>query len=120
MRLNHLDLAVPDLPAARAFFVDLLGFRHRETLGRDGLAILEDDSGLVLVLSRLRRQGPATYPEGFHVGFLLEGRAAVDALHQRLTAAGVEVLGPPAEMRGRWLFYCHAPGGILVEVAHRP
>jgi len=56
MRLNHIDLAVPDIAVARDFFETHLGFTHQQTLGQNGLSILRDEGGLVLVLSRLQRK----------------------------------------------------------------
>ena len=119
MRLNHLDLAVPDIRAARDLFETHLGFTHLQTLGQDGLAILRDASGLVLVLSRRRRTGAQAYPEGFHIGFHLDTEAEVHALHARLAANGIAVPDAPSIQRGALSFYFHAPGEILVEIAHR-
>ena len=119
MRLNHLDLAVPDIAAARDFFETHLGFTHQQTLGQDGLSILRDEGGLVLVLSRRRRTGAQAYPDGFHIGFHLESEAAVHDLHARMTAAGVDIAAPPSVQRGALGFYVTAPGDILVEVAYR-
>jgi catechol 2,3-dioxygenase-like lactoylglutathione lyase family enzyme len=119
MRLNHLDLAVPDIAATRDFFETHLGFTHQQTLGQNGLAVLRDAAGLVLVLSRLQRAGAQAYPDGFHIGFHLETEAAVRGLYARLTEAGVDVPAPPAVQRGALGFYFTAPGNILVEVAYR-
>lgn len=119
MRLNHLDLPVPDIAEARAFFERWLGFRHLQTLGDNGLSILRDDAGLVLVLSRLQRGGAQAFPQGFHIGFHLADEAAVTALHAALAAAGLAG-EPPVHQRGAFAFYFDAPGGILVEIAHRP
>jgi len=120
MRLNHLDLAVPDVVASRNFFTAFLGFEHVQTLGQGGLAVLKDSSGAVLVLSRLRRSGSQTYPEGFHIGFHLSRREEVLALHARLTAENVAAPSEPRVQRGALSFYFTAPGGILVEIAARP
>jgi catechol 2,3-dioxygenase-like lactoylglutathione lyase family enzyme len=119
MRLNHLDLPTPDLAATRAFFEAHLGFTHLETRGQDGLSILRDASGLVLVLSRLRRDGAQAFPEGFHIGFHLESEAEVHDLHAQLAAADVTLDGPPRVQRGALSFYFQAPGDILVEIAYR-
>ena len=118
MRLNHIDLPVPDVAATRDFFETWLGFTHEQTLGQDGLSILRDDAGLVLVLSRLRRDGAQTWPVPFHIGFHLDSEAAVSDLHARLAAGGLAV-DPPALQHGAFGFYLTAPGDILVEVAHR-
>jgi catechol 2,3-dioxygenase-like lactoylglutathione lyase family enzyme len=119
VRLNHLDLPVPDVAETRDFFERWFGFIHERTLGRDGLSILRDDGGLVLVLSRRQDRGAQSYPEPFHIGFHLDDADAVRELHERLTAAGHSI-EPPSEQRGAFCFYFIAPGDILVEVAHRP
>lgn len=118
MRLNHLDLPVPDVAATRDFFETWLGFTHERTLGQNGLSILRDSGGLVLVLSRLQRQGAQTWPYPFHIGFHLETEAAVRDLHRRLTEGGVAV-GEASVQRGAFSFYFTAPGDLLVEVACR-
>ena len=118
MRLNHLDLPVSDVAATRAFFEQWLGFSHERTLGNDGLSILRDGDGLLLVLSRRQRQGAQEFPKQFHIGFYLESEEAVQGLYQRLAEAHV-ALDPPSEQRGVFSFYFNAPGDILVEIAHR-
>jgi catechol 2,3-dioxygenase-like lactoylglutathione lyase family enzyme len=114
MHINHIDIPVPDIALTRDFFVEKLGFEHVATLGQNGLAILKDDAGTVLVLSRAK-SGSAP-GDGFHIGFLLESREAVDAMHTRLGL----VCDAPREMRGGYTFYFEAPGPIVVEVGHRP
>lgn len=118
MRLNHLDLPVPDVAATRDFFETWLGFTHERTLGQNGLAILRDGAGLVLVLSRLQDQGAQAWPFPFHIGFHLETEEAVSDLHRRMMESGLTV-GEASLQRGAFSFYFTAPGGILVEIAHR-
>ena len=118
MRLNHLDLPVPDVAVTRDFFETWLGFVHERTLGQDGLAILRDGAGLVLVLSRRQEQGAQSWPYPFHIGFHLETEAAVRDLRRRMTEGGVTV-GEASVQRGAFSFYFTAPGDILVEIAHR-
>lgn len=125
MRLNHLDLHVPDIAAARDFFCQCLGFTEVEMRGANGLAILHDDAGLELVLSRpIEKFGGADTPTAgantYHIGFIQPRREDVDALFARVKAFGAEVWNEPAEIRGGWLFYCFAPGRILVEIGWRP
>lgn len=121
MRLDHLDLHVPDVLATRDFFVSYFGLTAVDTRGGDGLAILRDDAGLELVISRpIEKFGGADTPSvdrnTYHIGFTLRTRAEVDRLHAALVAKSAETLSPPREMRRMWLFYCFAPGRILVEV----
>ena len=124
MRLNHLDLHVPDVAATRDFFVSVFGLTEVETRGANGLAILRDDAGLELVLSRPVEKfgGADTVSVGrntYHIGFILPSREAVDAQFERAKAAGCESWEPPAAIRGGWVFYCFAPGRILIEVGWR-
>ena len=121
MRLNHLDLHVPDVAETRDFFVRYFGLVHVETRGLNGLAILHDDAGLELVISRpVEKFGGADTPTAghntYHIGFTLPAREDVDALHAELVSVRAEIWSPPKEIRGGWLFYCFAPGRILVEV----
>ena len=120
MRLNHIDLPVRDIAETRAFFEAHLGFIHVQTLGQDGLAILRDETGLVLVLSRWPKDPQAAYPGGFHIGFLLESEAMVRARYEAMRLAGVDLPSPPSHRRGGFQFYFEAPGPILVEIGCRP
>lgn len=52
MKLNHLDLQVSDIHAARAFFETHFGLRCSYTR-RDEIALLEDDAGFSLGVSNL-------------------------------------------------------------------
>ena len=118
MQMNHIDIPVPDVAATRDFFVEHMDFQHLETKGRDGLSILKDGGGNVLVLSRAT--SGAAPADGFHIGFLLNSRAAVDAAYERLRLRGGRIANAPNAMHGAWLFYLEAPGPILIEIAHRP
>lgn len=118
MQMNHIDIPVPDVAATRDFFVEHLDFQHLETKGRDGLSILKDSGGNVLVLSHAK--SGAAPADGFHIGFLLDSRAAVDAAYERLKLTSARIANAPNAMHGAWLFYLEAPGPILIEVAHRP
>ena len=125
MRLNHLDVYVPDIAATADFFLRYFGLELREMNERVGRAILYDDQGTEVVLSRpLSKFGGADQVElqwqTYHIGFILAERSDVDRLHARLVADDATVPGPPAAIRGGWLFYCTAPGNVLVEVGWRP
>lgn len=116
MQLNHLDLSVPDVAAASAFLVRHFGFTLLQTRGRHGMAVLAGDGGVVLVLTR---NGAATYPKTFHIGFLLDDPAAVATKHTELADAGVAGLSALQQLRGAPGFYCQTDWGILLEVAGR-
>jgi len=79
MKLNHLDLQVEDVAITAAFFERYFGLQTRSNPNSPALLILTDSAGFVLVLQR--RQQPQGYPEGFHLGFLLDDTESVRALH---------------------------------------
>ncbi|MDR6816619.1 catechol 2,3-dioxygenase-like lactoylglutathione lyase family enzyme [Neorhizobium sp. 2083] len=124
MRMNHIDIHVPDVAATSAFLIRHFGLTLREMRGVNGLAILEDDSGLEIVVSRpvekfggaeQQALGAVTY----HLGFIQPERAEIDRLYRELQAGDAELVGEPREMRGGYLFYCLAPGRVLIEVGWR-
>ena len=118
MRLNHLNLTVPDVPRTREFFETYFGFRCVAERGRDTLAVLVDEAGFVLTLNNFGKTTAVEYPGAFHVGFMQESRERVDEIHGRLKSGGFDV-EPPREFHGAWTFYFRAPGGFLVEVLHQ-
>lgn len=116
MQLNHLDLSVPDLAAAVAFFDNGFGFKLVNSFG-DDMRIMVGEGRFVLALTRCAEP---QYPKAFHIGFLQPSAAAVTDAYQRLLAAGIEVRSPPAQLYGAFLFHCRVPGGVPVEVSYRP
>jgi catechol 2,3-dioxygenase-like lactoylglutathione lyase family enzyme len=115
MKLNHINLAVVDLVATRDFFVKYFGFQCVEEKGRDTLTVLRGDGGLFLTLSHFRNATEVSYPQDFHVGFILDTRSEVDEVYHALIAGGVTV-DPPRSQHGGWSFYVRTPGTFLVEV----
>lgn len=116
MTLNHLNLAVADVPQTQAFLTAYFGLRP-VSKPSPALVVLRDDAGLLLTLSNFDRAGQVAYPEHFHIGFVQETEAQVDALYERLRADGVEA-SAPRRFHGSWTFYLRAPGGLLIEVLH--
>jgi lactoylglutathione lyase len=114
MVLHHLNLAVGDVPQTQAFFEKYFGLQA-VTKANAALVVLRDDAGMVLTLSDFDRAPAVVYPKHFHIGFIQESAAQVDALPQRLTSDGFAV-EPPRKFHGSWTFYLHAPGVIQVEV----
>jgi lactoylglutathione lyase len=112
MRVNHLHLMVPDVPAASSFFEKY--FELRKASGNAGLTVLLDDGGFVLTLMKAGSKSSKTYPENFHVGFFLDSEAKVDEIHGRMSADGMDVASP--KRTHAYSFYVEAPGGFLVEV----
>jgi len=114
MKLNHLDLHIHDVSRSAAFFERYFGLSVRSNPASPALVILTDEAGFVLVLQRAAPD--QSYPEGFHLGFLLDGVAEVRSLHARALADGVPVSDVIVNGRGT-MIYLTAPEGYYVEVS---
>ena len=118
MKLNHIDLPVADIAAARRFFETHFELRCIFTR-EDGLTVLLDEDGLALTLSPLPQGEALKYPTGFHIGFNLDNEDELFEVHRRIVSAGVPIVRPLGDLAGALTFHCQAPGPILVEVAWR-
>ena len=119
MRMNHIQLAVSDVAANRAFFETHFGLKCVADRGK-ALAVLADD-GCVVAFNNFKKAAEVTYPDNildFHIGFGQESRERVDAVHASLKAGGFDP-EEPREFHGAWTFYIKAPGGFFVEVFHQ-
>ena len=118
MQLNHLNLCVTDLTEARSFFQNCFDFQFLEQKGK-ALLVMTDGYGFTLVLMNPQALGNEMrpYPEGFHVGFLLETNDQVDKMYHRLVAANIQLAHEPRKMRGGYGFYFTALNAILFEVS---
>jgi len=114
MKLNHLNLTVPDVPETRQFLEKHFGLRALAR-GNDSMAVLSDDGGLVLTLMKVGQAAEIKYPASFHIGFMQESEARVNEINQRLKEDGFDVPAP-RRFHGSWTFYFRAPGGFTVEV----
>jgi catechol 2,3-dioxygenase-like lactoylglutathione lyase family enzyme len=117
MKLNHLDLQVPDVQRCAEFFEAHFGFAWNGNRKSPAIAILSGPDGFVLVLQRMK-EGDSGYPEGFHLGFLVDDVATVHAQHERMSASGLASSGIIENNRGV-MFYVQAPGDVTVEVSCR-
>jgi catechol 2,3-dioxygenase-like lactoylglutathione lyase family enzyme len=118
MRLNHVNLTVPDVSRSREFFETYFGLHCVVQRGRDALAVLVDESGFILTLNNFDKVEQVEYPGAFHIGFMQDSRERVDEIYQRIKADGFDA-EPPKEFHGAWTFYFHAPGGVCVEVGYQ-
>ncbi len=118
MNLNHVNLAVPDVAGAAAFFTEYFGLHLLKGKGQPGMiSILEDDAGFVLVLSNFPQAAAFSYPADFQIGFYQETVEQVNALHERLRADGHVIELPPRTMWDTWRFYFRAFDTLRIEVA---
>jgi catechol-2,3-dioxygenase len=114
MNINHLDLQVQDVAASRVFFEHYFGLETQSNPDSPALVIMTDAAGFVLVLQRAT--SAERYPEGFHLGFLVEDAADVRAMHARAIADGTPVSDVIVNGRGT-MIYLTAPEGYFVEVS---
>jgi lactoylglutathione lyase len=112
MRLNHLNLTVTDVPAARDFLERYFGLQRMG--GNAGMAFLSDDDGFVLTLMKAGRETGVAYPGNFHIGFFVQSGEIVDEINRRLRDDGFDV--KPPEQHHAYGFYVEAPGGFTVEL----
>lgn len=118
MKLNHINLTVPDVAMTRAFFEDYFDFHCVMGQKSNTFAGLVDDAGLFLALNNFSQTQEVAYPKWFHIGFAQESDEQVNEIHARLKRGGLAV-GEPKNFHGAWTFYFEAPGGIMVEVLHQ-
>jgi catechol 2,3-dioxygenase-like lactoylglutathione lyase family enzyme len=115
MKLNHLDLQVRDVLASVRYFEQWFGLACRTNPGSKAIAVLSDGEGFVLVLQRAA-EGEDRYPDGFHLGFLLDDVESVHALQARARQGGAEVSDVIVNGRGTMIYFT-APEGYRVEVS---
>lgn len=110
MKLNHLNLTVTDVQAAREFLETYFGLKCVGSRG-NGFAVMFDVDDFILTLMKGKE---VHYPQTFHIGFPVRSEEDVNKINQRLKEAGFEV-DPPKHAHG-YTFYVEAPGGFTVEV----
>ncbi|WP_028560171.1 VOC family protein [Paenibacillus pinihumi] len=110
MKLNHVNLTVTDVNAARNFLEKYFELKCQGTRG-DAFAVLFDDDGAVITLMK---GSNVSYPKTFHIGFIQESEERVNEINRRMKEDGLNVQ-PPVRSHG-WTFYVQAPGGFTVEV----
>ncbi|MCM3745899.1 VOC family protein [Paenibacillus pasadenensis] len=110
MKLNHINLTVTDVAAARDFLQTYFGLTVGGERGQSFAAMFDDD-GLVLTLMKGKN---VQYPGTFHIGFGQESEEKVNEIHERLKADGYEA-SEPQHSHG-YTFYVQAPGGFVIEV----
>ncbi|NWG45456.1 MAG: VOC family protein [Alphaproteobacteria bacterium] len=125
--LTMITLGVADLPRARAFYSETLGWRPVLDLPE---VVFYDLAGFRLALFGedalaadigLPAARAATGFRGVTLAHNLNSRAAVDALFSELAAKGVHIVKPPqAADWGGYSGYVADPDGHLWELAYNP
>ena len=120
---HHVGLTVPDLAAARVFFVDILGY---DQVGEvpDYPAVFLSDGGTMITLWQAENPAQAVPFDRknviglHHLALKVDGADALDALYGKLAAdSGIDIEFAPEPLGGgpaRHMM-CAIPGGIRVE-----
>lgn len=119
-KLNHLNLAVSDVPELTRFFQAGFGFQLVAERGSGNFNLLAGEDGFILALLHDKTATAQPYPATFHVGFLVTSTDKVREHHRRIIEAGFNAPAPGLLQQGgrnAYGFYCHAPGGVMVEVS---
>lgn len=115
MNFNHINVIVPNVRETARFFETNFDLKRIVTKGEETFIALVDDEDRVFSISNFDNLDDVSYPHWFHVGFMQESDAAVDAMHERLTKAGVSA-DEPSDQHDSYTFYVTSPGGFLVEI----
>lgn len=122
--IHHAGLTVPELPAARAFLEEALGF---ESVGEvpDYPAVFLSDGAVMLTLWQAEDPARATPFDRrrniglHHLALAVDGPDELAALHDELSARGdvaVEFAPEPLGAGPTRHMMCAIPGGIRLEL----
>lgn len=115
MKINHMNLVVPNILETALFFEKYFNFKIQKTMG-EILSILHGDDDFVLIISNFPKTATFEYPADFHIGFYQDNAGKVTEIFEKLKNDGVELPQQPQQIRDRFGFYFHAPGKILIEI----
>lgn len=119
MKLNHMNLTVPNVRTARLFFETYFNFQCVDLKGDHLLAVLNGTDGFILTLmsETFNKNGVSAYPENFHFGFILDSKEEVYALYERLKAGHLPLEHEPGKIRNSFGFYFYFDN-LFIEIGH--
>ena len=115
MKLNHINLVVSNIPEAIKLFETYFNFKCSETKGNNIVAILKGMDNFTLVL--MANKNEETYPDAFHIGFMLNNTSAVIETYDNLKNGGITVGQAPGKVRDSFGFY-FTFDNLMIEVGH--
>ena len=117
--LRHVALNVLNYEATRSFYVEVLGFQIEWEPDNDNVYLTSGHDNLAL--HRVDTDMSLTGQQLDHIGVIAREPEHVDAWHQYLDAADVEILVAPKTHRdGARSFYCLDPNGTKVQFIYHP
>ncbi|MDH5649850.1 MAG: VOC family protein [Gammaproteobacteria bacterium] len=118
--LRHVALWVNNFPACEKFYTEVLGMRVEWRPDEDNVYLTSGQDNLAL--HKARKPIDTGVNEHLdHIGFILAHPSDVDAWHEFMRAAGVEIAKEPKTHRdGARSFYCRDPDGNVVQMIYHP
>src|SRR5215471_7844851 len=113
--IRYVGYAVPDLEAERAFYKDQ--WKLVESGEQDGMVHFAADGGEELYVVRLRA---AEEKRVDVIALAADSRADVDALHDKVVAAGARIIFAPRDLNtlgGGYGFRFFSPDGLTFEIS---
>ena len=116
MKLNHINLVVSNVADAIRLFETYFSFKCTDIKGDNVIAILKgaNDFTLVIMTDKNRQ---VTYPDAFHIGFMLNSEIEVTQTYGTLKNDGIVVGQEPGKIRDSFGFYFNFDN-IMIEVGH--
>jgi len=120
--LRHLALNVRNLPAMKAFYVDLLGFRVEWAPDADNVYLTSGVDNLALHRAGDGEAAPSGGVGALdHLGLIVAAAVDVDAWAAHLEAHGVALdMRPKTHRDGARSCYVRDPDGNRVQIMHHP
>jgi|SRR3954471_18589900 len=116
IKLNHINLVVTDVKAAIEFFEVYFHFKCTAVKGDHIIAVLKGQDNFTLVLMP-SSENDINYPKAFHLGFMFDTSAEVNALHKKLNDGAIDVGTEPKKIRDSYGFYFHFDT-LMIEVGY--
>ncbi|WP_421863174.1 VOC family protein [Motiliproteus sp.] len=118
---HHIGLTVADLEKSAAFFTELLGW-NEVARNEQYPAVFVSDGTVMLTLWAVKQEPSVAFDRKsniglHHVAIRVPEDSALDQIHQKLLAHGVEVEFAPEPLNGGPMRHmmCYEPSGIRLE-----
>ena len=116
MKLNHINLVVSNVAETTKLFETYFNFKCTDIKGNNIVAILKGEDGFTLVIMT-NKNGQTTYPDAFHIGFMLDNTNSVTEMYDKLKNGGIAVGEVPRKIRDSFGFYFNFDN-LMIEVGH--
>lgn len=117
MTLNHLNINVKNVAETKTFFENYFGLKCLHERGKNALAVMTDNEGFALTImsEAFNKRKGISYPENFHIGFMVNTKTQVTTMYNKLKKGGISLQGEPKENNHGFGFYFHF-SDFMIEV----